>query len=309
MWRVLLILLLKLVFIGGEIFGCANPEEKESCYWREEAQKQLEEKLNVCLNKGLAKNVIVFLADGMSVATVTAARIFLGQSEGNSGESSSLRFEEYPYVGLSKTYCVDKQVGDPACTSTAFLSGVKANYGTVGVTAEVPRGNCVLSQEPKNQVDTLLTWAQEAGKSTGIITGDRVTGPSPAGNYAHSADKAWENDSDMITECSASDQQYCKDIARQLVEDNPGKNIQVILGGGRYKLLPEGTVCEEGNGERQDGRNLVKEWLTHKRNIDCDAEYVTTRAELLAIDTERTDYLMGRLLAIDTERTDYLMGE
>ncbi|KAG8259033.1 hypothetical protein J6590_019510 [Homalodisca vitripennis] len=50
---------------------------------------------------------------------------------------------------------------------------------------------------------------------------------------------------------------------------------------------------EEGNGERQDGRNLVKEWLTHKRNIDCDAEYVTTRAELLAIDTERTDYLMG----------------
>ncbi|KAG8323832.1 hypothetical protein J6590_106329, partial [Homalodisca vitripennis] len=147
----------------------------ESCYWREEAQKQLEEKLNVCLNKELAKNVIVFLADGMSAATVTAARIFLGQSEGNSGESSSLRFEEYPYLGLSKTYCVDKQVGEPARTSTAFLSGVKANYGTVGVTAEVPRGNCVLSQEPKNQVDTLLTWAQEAGKSTGIITGDRVT--------------------------------------------------------------------------------------------------------------------------------------
>lgn len=60
-------------------------------------------------NTGVAKNVILFLGDGMSVTTLTAARIYLGQLQNTTGEDSRLSFEEFPYSGFSKVrthYCV-----------------------------------------------------------------------------------------------------------------------------------------------------------------------------------------------------------
>lgn len=54
------------------------------------------------LNHNVAKNVILFLGDGMSIPTLTASRIYLGQKHGTSGEQSRLSFEEFPHVGLSK---------------------------------------------------------------------------------------------------------------------------------------------------------------------------------------------------------------
>ncbi|MDO6804309.1 alkaline phosphatase, partial [Wenyingzhuangia sp. 1_MG-2023] len=46
-----------------------------------------------------ARNLILFLGDGMSVTTLTAARIFQGQQQGFSGEENFLSFERFPYSG------------------------------------------------------------------------------------------------------------------------------------------------------------------------------------------------------------------
>lgn len=62
---------------------------------------------------------------------------------------------------------MDKQVADSACSATAYLGGVKANYGTIGVTAAVRRGDCNASANPANHVPSIAVWAQNAGKSTG----------------------------------------------------------------------------------------------------------------------------------------------
>ena len=51
-----------------------------------------------------AKNVILFIGDGMGVSTVTAARILEGQRRGESGEENLLSFETLPYTALIKTY-------------------------------------------------------------------------------------------------------------------------------------------------------------------------------------------------------------
>ena len=45
-----------------------------------------------------ARNVILFLGDGMGVSTVTAARILEGQLRGESGEENWLSFETLPYL-------------------------------------------------------------------------------------------------------------------------------------------------------------------------------------------------------------------
>ena len=52
--------------------------------------------------EGVAKNVIMFLGDGMSIPTITASRILKGQLQNNTGEEAMLSFDEFPYSGLSK---------------------------------------------------------------------------------------------------------------------------------------------------------------------------------------------------------------
>lgn len=51
---------------------------------------------------GVAKNVIMFLGDGMGVSTVTGGRILKGQLQNKTGEETVLSWEKFPNVALSK---------------------------------------------------------------------------------------------------------------------------------------------------------------------------------------------------------------
>lgn len=228
--------------------------------------------------------MIMFLGDGMSIHTVTATRNLLGDS------SEKVYFEQFPYTGLAKTYCVNRQVADSACTATAYLGGVKGNYGTIGVNAEVPRYDCISAGLEENRVSSIAQWAQEAGKDAGIVTTARVTHASPAGAYAHIADRYWENDAEVTG--ANCDSEVTIDIARQLVEWPVGKALKVILGGGRKNFLNETVRDETGKaGYRTDGRNLINDWLENKKSTN--ASYVWSRKGLTQLDLDNTDYLLG----------------
>ena len=72
--------------------------------------------------KVTAKNVILFVGDGMSLATIAAGRILKGQLEGKSGEETNLVFESFPHLGLSKTYNTNSQVPDSAGEIIFFIN-------------------------------------------------------------------------------------------------------------------------------------------------------------------------------------------
>lgn len=55
-------------------------------------------------NTNVAKNVIFFVGDGMSLQTITASRIYQEQMLGERGEEGHLSFEEFPYTGLAKVF-------------------------------------------------------------------------------------------------------------------------------------------------------------------------------------------------------------
>jgi len=74
-----------------------NPEK-----WYDDARKNIEHILNRRLNGGLARNIIMFLGDGMGISTVTAGRILKGQLQGNNGEEEVTIMESLDHVGLSK---------------------------------------------------------------------------------------------------------------------------------------------------------------------------------------------------------------
>lgn len=63
-----------------------------------------------------------------------------------------------------QTYNTNAQVPDSAGTATAYLCGVKANEGTVGVSAAAVRSQCNTTQG--NEVTSILKWAKDAGRVT-----------------------------------------------------------------------------------------------------------------------------------------------
>ncbi|HCG88279.1 MAG TPA: alkaline phosphatase, partial [Alteromonas macleodii] len=101
---------------------------------------QEELKAMVANLRGKAKNIILFVGDGMGVSTVTAARILDGQMNGLAGEENQLSFDKFPFSGLSKTYNVDAQTPDSAGTMTAMMSGIKTDVGVIGVDEDIERG-------------------------------------------------------------------------------------------------------------------------------------------------------------------------
>src|SRR3546814_7427195 len=115
--------------------------------------------------QGQAKNVIVFLGDGMSLATVTAARILDGQRKGHPGEENQLAWETFPATALSKTYNTDAQTPDSAGTMTAIATGVKTHIGAIGVSAG-RHNDCAQSLD--HRLQSWLALAADAGMGTGI---------------------------------------------------------------------------------------------------------------------------------------------
>ncbi|KAG7176594.1 Membrane-bound alkaline phosphatase-like 2 [Homarus americanus] len=230
-------------------------------------QEELQSQLDKTPIVKQAKNIIFFLGDGTSISTLTAARLAKGHLTGNH-EHEVMAYEKFPYSTLIKTYSSDKVVTDSAASATAYLNGVKANQATIGVDAN------------------------EAGKSTGIVTVTRVTHASPAGTFAHTAERHWENDDDVNDD--DYDSEKCDDIAEQLVLGDTGSKIKVILGGGRQKFTPKGVVDPEGGdgGKRDDGKNLIETWLNHKQELG-NATYTWNRDQFLTVDTANTDYLLG----------------
>ena len=125
-----------------------------------------------------AKNVILFVGDGMGISTLTAARILKGQRAGNPGEEGYLSFEEFPYSAQVKTYNVDAQTPDSAGTMTAMISGVKTDVGVIGVDEDIERGVC--STVSGNELLTATELAEIKGLATGVISTARITHATPA---------------------------------------------------------------------------------------------------------------------------------
>lgn len=260
--------------------------------WFEEGRAAVERNLALRPTVGAtAKNVILFVGDGMGVSTVTAARILEGQLRGESGEENELFFETFPNLALAKTYNTDAQVPDSAGTMTAMVTGVKTRAGLISVSDAALRGDCA-SQQGTGLL-TFLEIAEMRGLATGVVSTARLTHATPAANYAHIMERNFESDADAA---GLSDPGDCVDIARQLIEftDNleGSDGLEVALGGGRGAFLPsfEGADPEDGEaGNRLDGRDLTGEWVERHD----DAAYVWNAEQFAAVDADEVSHLLG----------------
>ena len=234
-------------------------------------EPSLSRRLQISPNTARAKNVILFVGDGMGVSTVTASRIFDGQSLGQSGEEHVLSFEQFPHVALVKTYNTNQQVPDSAGTATALLTGTKTRAGVVGIGPAAERRNC--SQSLTHELQTIAELAEQRGLATGIVTTARLPHATPAAAYAHVPERDWESDRYVS---DADWAQGCRDIAYQLAHFAVGDGLEVVFGGGRREFVNQSV-----GGERRRADDLIDSWV----NSASGRQFITSLEE---IRSERT---------------------
>jgi alkaline phosphatase len=303
-----------------------TPLATESDWYRNGAQAVEDASRRIWNNSpGAAKNIILFIGDGMGVSTVTAARIFAGQQLGMTGEEFQLSFEKFPWTGLSKTYNTDTQVPDSAGTATAFMTGVKTRSGVIGIDGRPERGSCESYRNTQGAtLTTALELAEIAGKATGIISTARLTHATPAAGFANSPDRNWESSSNLPPEAVENG---CVDIARQLVEmedqlkakinadsDHPAiDGIDVAFGGGRGMFFGEdpdvleGFAEATGEGRRDDGINLIETWQAN------GGQYVMDKAGMDNLDLANNANVLGLFqdshMRYEANRNEDVAGE
>ena len=165
---------------------------------------------------GKAKNVILFLGDGMGDSEITVARNYL------EGAGGRLAMDSLPLTGEYTTYSVDKDgvvnyVTDSAASGTGWSTGTKTYNGAISVDRQ------------DNDLPTILELAQRAGYATGDITTAELTDATPAVLASHVADRGCQGPSDMAA-CPQDAKQNGGpgSIAEQMVDHG----VDVLIGGG-----------------------------------------------------------------------------
>ena len=110
------------------------------------------------------KNVIIMIGDGMGLEQVSCAWVV------NHGK---LNLDNFPYVGLSRTYCTNELITDSGAGGTALAVGQKTAYSHVGTAAD------------DSDLPSVLVKAQELGKKTGVVVTCHFADATPCDFCCH----------------------------------------------------------------------------------------------------------------------------
>ncbi|MEL3918996.1 alkaline phosphatase [Aeromonas enteropelogenes] len=234
-----------------------------------------------------AKNVILFIGDGMGPTVLTATRLYKVGEEGN------LEMMKLARSARIKTFSNDAQTTDSAPSMAAYTTGVKMNNEVIAMSSDTKAvapgldangnkgiNNC--TSDNGKPVPSILELAKAAGKSIGAVTTTELTHATPAATYSHICHQ---------------DAAYA--IAEQAVPGGSGFNtalkdgMDVLMGGGANHWTPyDSTSNKKG---RADGRDLTAE-LTAQ-----GYRYVTTKNDLAGVDSGKVLGLFSASSHLDYE--------
>src|SRR5215470_10557778 len=204
-----------------------------------------------------AKNVILFIGDGMSLPFRTAARIVSrGMQEGK--YRSMLEMDDMDHYAVVTTSGMESIATDSANSASAYATGHKSVVNAMGV---YPDNTADPNDDPR--VETMVELVKRTRHmAVGLVTTTEIQDATPAAMFAHTRRRS---------EYPAIMDQYL----------HPAQSADVIMGGGSASLLPQSTA----GSRRKDNRDLFKEFETKGYHV------VTTRTELRAASTP--DKLLG----------------
>ena len=177
-----------------------------------------------------AKNVILFIGDGMSPAHRVAARLLAkGIAEGKA--LGKLAIDDMPHMALVATAGSDSIITDSANSASAYATGHKSAVNAMGVYAD-------RTPDPLDdpRVETVTSLAQRRqDMAIGIVTNTEIEDATPAAMVAHTRRRT-EYD--------------------RIVEQYFAAKPDVLMGGGRANFLPK----SENGSRRRDEADFVAQF-------------------------------------------------
>ena len=206
-----------------------------------------------------ARNVILFVGDGLSMAHRTAARMLSkGMVEGRFG--GELAIDDMPHMALVSTAGTDSIVTDSANSMSAYTTGHKSCVNAMGVYCA--RNKSGLGH-PKVETVAELAKRRNGGMAVGVVTNTEIEDATPAGMVAH------------VRRRSDYD-----DIVRMFFEVKP----DVMMGGGSAYFLPKSDPA----GKRKDEENYLEKFKA------AGYRFAATATEMKAAAAEQgTQRLLG----------------
>ncbi|MBB4349736.1 alkaline phosphatase [Aliirhizobium cellulosilyticum] len=204
-----------------------------------------------------AKNVIFLIADGLSVAHRTAARIMSkGMTEGKA--NGRLNMDDVPPAAFIGTSATDAVATDSANTMSAYMTGHKTAVNAIGVYADRTPSSM---DDPKVE-NIAEALRRQTKKSIGIISTAELQDATPAAVVAHTrkrGDKA--------------------EINGMLFDVKP----DVLLGGGSAYFLPQATA----GSKRKDDKDYIAMFK------DAGYTLATSKSELATAAGTNTGKILG----------------
>ena len=177
-----------------------------------------------------AKNVILFIGDGMSPAHRVAARLLAkGIAEGKA--LGKLAIDDMPHMALVATAGSDSIITNSANSASAYATGHKSAVNAMGVYAD-------RTPDPLDdpRVETVTSLAQRRqDMAIGIVTNTEIEDATPAAMVAHTRRRT-EYD--------------------RIVEQYFAAKPDVLMGGGRANFLPK----SENGSRRRDESDFVAQF-------------------------------------------------
>ncbi len=189
---------------------------------------------------GPAKNVILFIGDGMGVSEVTAARYY------EFGAAGRMNFDELKYTGFQTTWSLKPGPGpryqvdyapDSAATGTMWATGKKT------VDERISQGPSEALDVPGKNYKTLIEAFQTRGKKVGNVSTAEITDATPAVLVSHMSLRGCQAPANM-TACPNETKAKggLGSISEQLVDHL----ADVTLGGGRARFDETGGPIAGG---------------------------------------------------------------
>jgi alkaline phosphatase len=196
-----------------------------------------------------ARNVILFIGDGMSPAHRVAARLLAkGIAEGKT--FGKLAIDDMPHMALVSTAGSDSIITDSANSASAYATGHKSAVNAMGVYADRTENPF---DDPK--VETISSLVKRRlGMAVGIVTNTEIEDATPAAMAAHTRRRATYDE-----------------IVAQYLAASP----DVLMGGGMANFLPKGAP----GARRKDDVDYVARFRDAGYSVATTAAELTTAAD------------------------------
>ncbi|KAF9318426.1 hypothetical protein BG003_011250 [Podila horticola] len=139
--------------------------------------------------KRKAKNVILFIGDGMTTPMITAARL-ISKPHSSGHYLKKMHMDQFPVLGHVMTHSLDSLITDSANSASAYNTGHKSPANALGV---YPDSSASPFDDPKQELlaELMRRRSKKMGGrgGVGIVTTAEVQDATPAAVYSHTRNR------------------------------------------------------------------------------------------------------------------------